>query len=320
METNGKGTVSLNLSKSFSGKVGLFSSPHLINVRERILIDGAFVNDEQWRFAYQSIKNQIDDLALSYFEWHLLLAVVIFAEADVDWAVFEIGLGGRWDAANALDPVCSVLTNVSLDHTAILGDTVELIALEKIEIARETKPFILPASVWQIPTAQKRLKEIGCNIILFEDQGDISDNVACYHEVCSVLEIKNTEKWYSPCARKMKLTDSILLDVSHNPAGWKSTVEWVKKQQFDVEHIVFNLSEGRDPHQFLATIEDLPGKRWVFDVAFDRAYQGDWPASLEHLSPAALSILLERRILVLGSLYFVGEFLTWWYQSQQSER
>src|SRR5690606_31422872 len=106
---------------------GLFISPHLLDVRERISLQGDPAADELWREAHGRVRAAVPEPELSYFEWLLVLAAEMFRLRSVPVAVFEIGLGGRFDAANALDPCLSVLTNVSLDHTAILGETVTVI-------------------------------------------------------------------------------------------------------------------------------------------------------------------------------------------------
>ncbi len=153
--TNGKGTTSSLLAALLraSGKrVGVYTSPHLHTVRERIRIDGEVVQRDIWangvtRLYDKSREFEREGLgAFSKFEALTGLAALLFAEADVEYGIFEVGLGGRYDATNAWDSDVAVLTAIQLDHTAILGDTVEEIALDKIYIARAERPLFTSAA------------------------------------------------------------------------------------------------------------------------------------------------------------------------------
>lgn len=152
--TNGKGSVSTYLSSALSRmgfKTGLYTSPHLVRVEERIKIDGAQIPEETLTSLVGFLKEKVDEAVsqrvlpqpLTFFELLTVAAFLWFKEEKVDWAVLEIGLGGRLDATNVVNPEASVITTVALDHTQILGKTVAQIAREKAGIVKPGKPVII---------------------------------------------------------------------------------------------------------------------------------------------------------------------------------
>ena len=143
--TNGKGSVAATLSSILTAsgqRTGLFTSPHLTRFAERFLVDGSQLSASAVLHALQRVRPHAEALEASFFEIVTALGCLLFAEASVQVAVMEVGLGGRLDATNALEPVLSVLTNVGLDHTAILGDTLSAIAGEKAGILRAGRPAV----------------------------------------------------------------------------------------------------------------------------------------------------------------------------------
>ncbi len=308
--TNGKGTVCFNLAKHLPGKVGLFTSPHLLDLRERITIDGCFVPDAVWQQAYVRLREVCGPRPGSYFEMLVLLAVVIFAMEKVDWAVFEVGLGGRDDAVNTLTPCCSVLTNVSLDHTDLLGESVAGIAGHKIEIARRARPMVLPASIARIPTVAKRLETIGADLFPFEDRGTLQDNERCLAKAAEALKLAPFQTFQNPLGRKSVLREGLYLDVSHNEASWRSTLVWLKARGVARLRILCNLSLGRDAATFVSLLAPIAKEFIVLPVHYEKAYRGAWPDAVKRAEWRDMAKLLEEPVLVTGSGYFVGEFLS----------
>lgn len=144
--TNGKGSTCHLLAGALQEagyKVGLYTSPHLVDFRERFRINGRLVSKERvCRFISQN-ETLIEELQPSYFELAVAMAFQIFKEEKVDIAVIETGLGGRLDSTNIIRPVLSVITQISYDHTDILGDTLELIAGEKAGIIKPHTPVVI---------------------------------------------------------------------------------------------------------------------------------------------------------------------------------
>lgn len=144
--TNGKGSVA-HLMSSYCQerhlRTGLFTSPHLVDFRERIRIDGEMVSEEQILEFFKLYKPQIDELQPSFFEITTALAFWHFATQKVDIAVIEVGLGGRLDATNVIRPLLSIITNITLEHTHLLGDSIAKIAMEKGGIIKKETPVIV---------------------------------------------------------------------------------------------------------------------------------------------------------------------------------
>ena len=143
--TNGKGSTSNMLASVLqeSGyRVGLYNSPHLIDFTERIKINGKNC-DKQFVYDFiQKLKHLPEDIRPSFFEFTTIMAFEYFHQQNVDFAIIEVGLGGRLDSTNIIKPLVSAITNVQLDHQNILGDTIEKIAFEKAGIIKENIAII----------------------------------------------------------------------------------------------------------------------------------------------------------------------------------
>lgn len=143
--TNGKGSVCAYLDgmlRSEQKRTGLFTSPHLVKINERIVIDGQMISDERFLEVFEETMQAVDKMkeaGLShptFFEFLFGMAVLAFAESGVEYAVLETGLGGRLDATNAVEsPAASVITSIGFDHEQYLGDTLEKIASEKAALS-----------------------------------------------------------------------------------------------------------------------------------------------------------------------------------------
>lgn len=160
--TNGKGSttaVIAQMCQSAGYKTALYQSPHLSHFNERVRIDGEMVSDETLIAAFSKVEDARlhCELTLSFFEMTTLAALLIFAEADCDVWVLEVGLGGRLDVVNIIDPNMAVITNIGIDHVDWLGDNVEAIGAEKAGILRDDITLIygsteMPDSVQQLIT------------------------------------------------------------------------------------------------------------------------------------------------------------------------
>ncbi|MCH8551365.1 MAG: bifunctional folylpolyglutamate synthase/dihydrofolate synthase [Natronospirillum sp.] len=146
--TNGKGstaTLTAQLLQAHGHQVGLYTSPHFLHFNERIVLSGDPVSDADLVAALVRVEQARGSISLTYFEFTTLAAFELFSRAEIDFAVLEVGLGGRLDAVNLLPTDCAVVTTIGLDHTDWLGDTVEAIAREKAGIARPGKPLVIGA-------------------------------------------------------------------------------------------------------------------------------------------------------------------------------
>lgn len=154
--TNGKGSSSHMLAailQSCGYKTGLYTSPHLLDFRERIKINGDCISSEYITSFVNTHKSQLDGMDLSFFEWTVGLAFQYFKDEQVDIAVIETGLGGRLDSTNVIHPLISLITNIGFDHQALLGNTLA-------QIAREKAGIIKPHCHVVISTLQEDLAEV----------------------------------------------------------------------------------------------------------------------------------------------------------------
>ena len=166
--TNGKGSSVAMLSSLLSAgdsTIGTYTSPHVFEYNERIRIDGEATSDEQIVAAFERVEAARDGIALTYFEFGTLAAMAVFEASNVDMAILEVGMGGRLDAVNAVDPDASLITNVSLDHCEWLGEDIESIAFEKAGIMRRDTPVVFADRI--LPgTIRKHADEIGARLIV----------------------------------------------------------------------------------------------------------------------------------------------------------
>jgi dihydrofolate synthase / folylpolyglutamate synthase len=139
--SNGKGSTSsfiASILQEFEFKVGLYTSPHFVKFNERVVINGKQIEDEYVASFVSDNEKYIDEYQLTFFEVTTALAFQYFKDSNTDYCVIETGLGGRLDSTNVLDPLAVVITSISLEHTNVLGDTIEQIAYEKAAIIKNS--------------------------------------------------------------------------------------------------------------------------------------------------------------------------------------
>lgn len=166
--TNGKGSTGAMLEKALrcaGKKTGFYTSPHLIDIRERFRVNGKAVSVEKFNALGEELAGQAAGTRYSYFEFATILAMKIFADAQVDAVIWETGMGGRLDATNAILPEAAVITNIALDHQGHLGSTVEAIAAEKAGIIKAGVPLfhgVLPPGAEKV--IRQRAKELSAPV------------------------------------------------------------------------------------------------------------------------------------------------------------
>ncbi|AWN23932.1 bifunctional folylpolyglutamate synthase/dihydrofolate synthase [Deinococcus irradiatisoli] len=157
--TNGKGSTAATLAAMLDAsgeRVGLFTSPHLTHFAERFVVGGQKLAPQTVEATLGRVRPVAEALGATFFEIVVGLGCLLFAEAGVRRAIMEVGLGGRLDATNALDPVLSVITGVALDHTEILGNTLEAIAAEKAGILRAGRSAVTGVAAHLLPILEER--------------------------------------------------------------------------------------------------------------------------------------------------------------------
>ena len=178
--TNGKGSCSHSLASILQEagyKVGLYTSPHLVDFRERIRVNGQCISKERVVKFVENERKFFEPLHPSFFELTTALAFKYFDEQKVDIAIIEVGLGGRLDCTNIISPILSIITNISFDHTQFLGDTLAKIAGEKAGIIKKGVPVIIgEANEETRPVFQSKANEVNSDIVFAEDNAIVTSS------------------------------------------------------------------------------------------------------------------------------------------------
>lgn len=178
--TNGKGSCSHSLASILQEagyKVGLYTSPHLVDFRERIRVNGLCISKERVVKFVKDERKFFEPLHPSFFELTTALAFKYFDEQKVDIAIIEVGLGGRLDCTNIISPILSIITNISFDHTQFLGDTLAKIAAEKAGIIKKGVPVIIgEANEETRPVFQSKANEVNSDIVFAEDNAIVTSS------------------------------------------------------------------------------------------------------------------------------------------------
>lgn len=270
--TNGKGSTSHMLASVFQEagyKTGLYTSPHLKDFRERIRINGECIPEEEIVHFTVNHKHTFSALGLSFFEMTVAMAFHYFAKEKVDIAIIEVGLGGRLDATNIITPELSIITNISLDHTNMLGNTVEEIAREKGGIIKENVPVIIgQKQATSDRVFQALARAHNAAIYYAEDYSfassyktDLKGKYQSYNQqnVLAAIEVMKSKGWKLSEAnvenglanvvlntsllgrwQQIASDPDIICDTGHNVAGIKEIVSQLTSLEKEL-HIVFGM-------------------------------------------------------------------------------
>lgn len=274
--TNGKGSVSTKIAKGLERagyRVGLYTSPHISCFRERIKINGEMISEE----VSAKILNRLFDIAEkeglhpTFFEYATLLAFQYFGEEKVDIAVLETGLGGRLDATNIVVPKLSVITSISLEHTEILGSTIEKIAEEKAGIIKPSVPVVIgPRANNKIINQIAKERESHLEIVQGNFKTFDEENSAIARKALELLNIPREAIFKGitalPACRmeilevnskkeNQIISTRVILDVAHNPDGLFRLFESLRhKYPLENFRILFGLSKTKDIDGCLAIL------------------------------------------------------------------
>lgn len=236
--TNGKGTVCRMLASAYQEagyKVGLYTSPHLVDFRERFQINATYVEGDLLLDFFDRFGEYIRETKFTYFEITTAIAFWIFSQVKVDLAVLEVGLGGRLDATNVVDPLVSVITSIGFDHTDILGDTIEKIAIEKAGIIKQNKPVVIGQLETEAIAAIKKIAlEKSVNVVNVDSlNADYQDEQMILKNDRSqiVMDGKNWKKVDAVnTAIAYRVTEILKNSFSMNNQQFKRGIESVQKR------------------------------------------------------------------------------------------
>ena len=286
--TNGKGSVSHSLASILQEagyKVGLYTSPHLIDFRERIRVNGIPVSEEYVIRFVEDFKHlnskRIHPLSPSFFELTTALAFKYFAEEKVDIAVIAVGLGGRLDCTNIITPILSVITNISFDHTQFLGNTLAQIASEKAGIIKHQVPVVIGETTKETrPVFENKAKEMDapiffaeeidrseCDQYEFELKGSYQKKnlrtILCAMKILSFIHPEHIQKGLTNVCKNTGLMGRwqtlsthplIICDTGHNVGGWKYLALQISSVPCDRLHIVFGMVDDKDIRNVLSML------------------------------------------------------------------
>ncbi len=340
--TNGKGsTVSFidSIYRQSKYKIGRSTSPHLLKYNERYAINGVDVSDKEIINAFELIETKRLEVELTYFEFSTLAALIIFAEANIDLAILEVGLGGRLDSVNVVDSDISVITNIAIDHTDYLGDTREAIGREKAGIMRTSRPCICG----DLDPPQSLLsyaKEIDTPITFVSKgyQDEIGLDGA-HQRLNAAVAIKAVESLMDkfPVLNQM-ITDgiknarikarfekryindkTIILDVAHNPAAVKTLVETLSESPMETVAIfsalvdknivdMVNLASDTIKHWYLVPISS---ERAIKSTELKKKFSEPNSTTICDDMNSAIKKSLEmkniERVVIFGSFYTIAD-------------
>lgn len=250
--SNGKGSVCWKIAavlQKAGYRVGRYTSPHLHEPMERIAIGSACISHEDLERCHNQVINCERGEPLSFFERMTLAAFLYFAEKKVEIAVIETGLGGRLDATNILYPELTVLTSISLEHTALLGNDLESIAVEKAGILKPNVPCVLGPSACQHAIIE-RAQLLGSLLlpVLPLDRSFDEENQAIARKALEAIgvHIDETALHLSPPCR-FERKGNMIFDVAHNPMAFQALVKRLKQQFPEFRgNFVIGLSQDKD--------------------------------------------------------------------------
>ncbi len=312
--TNGKGSCVAYLEAIYRAqgyRVGAYTSPHILKYNERIRVDGQPVSDQVICAAFERIDSVRDETSLSYFEFGTLAALDIFSRNEVDVRILEVGLGGRLDAVNIVDPDVAIVTTIAIDHIDWLGHTVEAIALEKAGIFRKATPAIIgdqQAPLTLISAAHEKgaeLLQIGqafayrkladgwewyCDELKlsslpepalkgehqFRNAASVIMAVTCLQTRLPVgVEAIAQGVQNAQLQGRFQLIPGeipVLLDVGHNPQAVKTLLDYLEHYFPSVKiHAVFAMMKDKDIQGVLATMRDRVAQWYLAPLKNPRA-------------------------------------------------
>ena len=350
--TNGKGSTShliASVLQEQGYKVGLYTSPHLKDFRERIKVNGEMISQKEVVDFVNAHKEDFTEIGLSFFEMSTALAFAYFSDQKVDVAVIEVGLGGRLDATNIINPELSVITNVAFDHKHLLGDTIALIAKEKAGIIKEGVPVVLGATCEEVRYVVAEIAAQKVSKLIFSSKNTSYASGllgACQQEntdtVRTAIEQLRLLGWgVSEASLKLGLlrvventslrgrweqissSPMVICDTGHNPHAIRSIVRQLNKMSYNKLWMVIGMVGDKDVSAILEILPkdanyifcqpNIPRALSVHDL-FNKAAQYSLKGQkiqnpLDALVEARKKAKQNDLIFVGGSTFVVAEIL-----------
>ncbi|MBU1628768.1 MAG: bifunctional folylpolyglutamate synthase/dihydrofolate synthase, partial [Gammaproteobacteria bacterium] len=326
--TNGKGSVVAVLESIYNAsnyRVGAYTSPHLFSFNERIKINDKPVEDSKIVEAFQAIDECRKDESLNYFQFATLVAFLLFKQSDLDVWLLEVGVGGRLDTVNLIDPDVAVITQVGWDHCDVLGDTLEQIAVEKAGIMRKGKPVIVGEeeipdvlfskadalkapllmqgrnfqyealnAEWSWHSTRTRLDHLPMPKVLLQNASTALMAIDVLQERLPVARIEierglERVKIFGRCTWIEVQGVNVLLDVAHNPSATPFLLHYLKARAVSgKKYAVVGMMQDKD----------IAGALQIFKGTFDEWFLTSLPkprgANCEQIQSALKACSIEK--------------------------
>lgn len=347
--TNGKGSCSHMISSVLqeSGyRVGLYTSPHLKDFRERIRINGKMIPEEKVINFISTNKQEFEKINMSFFEMTVALAFQYFSNEKVDIAVIECGLGGRLDSTNIINPEISVITNIGLDHTNLLGNTLEKIAIEKAGIIKKEKPVVIGRKQKEILHIFEEKVEKENSILFYSDNHNFSSDLKGYYQKeninTAVTTLKNLRNFnindediINGLNKVIKNTTLlgrwqtlskfplVICDTAHNEDGFKKVLHQISEINYSKLHFVLGMVKDKNIYNILSLLPkdaiyyfceaNIPRSMNKVDLqkisSEFNLYGGVYSSVKEALHHAKLNTTENDLVYVGGSTFVVAEII-----------
>ena len=342
--TNGKGSVCnmiYNIYKKNGFKVGLFTSPHLVDFRERIVINDERISKDYIIQFYKRYKNHFLKVKPSFFEWTTALAFSYFKDAQSDINIIETGLGGRLDSTNIITPKLAIITSIGLDHENILGHNLEKIAKEKAGIIKENIPTLLGPEIKEYEVFETVCKEKKSPLYAVENIEFMENYELAFYQmknwetakkavkiVSKDLIIKNHPKEYISIKGRWQVVEKkpkIVLDIGHNKQGINEIKKQLVSEKYQHLYIVLGFSKDKNIKEILPLLpkanhfyltksnneRSLEPK--VLNQFFNEKNSSFYINYKEAFIKAKTNAMENDFILITGSAFLVGDILKEFY-------
>jgi dihydrofolate synthase / folylpolyglutamate synthase len=332
--TNGKGTVSKQTAAILTKqgyKTGLITSPHIIEFRERISINFELIPEDYVIYSYQLILSKFaeKDLSCSFEQVVFIMGLLYFRDNQIEYAVIEVGCGGTRDSSNIVDPVVSIITSVGLDHTHLLGNTVEEIALEKSGVIKPGRPCVFgPNTPQQLLIGIAREKGAPFHLVekSDDDQSYIEENSRITRKVFEIIEVSEEAiqlglKYRQPFrCKRIEFKDLVLiLDVGHNPMALTRVFSDIKRGNSKSIRTLITVSIGRNPIEFVRIASESSSNVHVISsshfrikpfsevvsLATSSGFQLQESGDVSDIIPLVIDKAKDEIILIIGSCFIM---------------
>ena len=345
--TNGKGSVCnflYNIYQKAGYKVGLFTSPHLIDFRERIVVGEKEISKEYVVDFYKQNLERFKEISPSFFEWSTALAFSYFEDSKTEINIIETGLGGRLDSTNIIMPELSIITSIGMDHASILGNTIEKIAKEKAGIIKDNTPTLLGTEMEQESVFKEICKSKNSKLYIAESNNKYPESSLPNYQIknwntakkaTEILqnkfklgEIKNEPHKYLTIKGRWQIVGKnplTILDIGHNEQCIAELKNQLKKENFNKLFLIVGFSKDKDistllnllpkaeTYYFTKSSNDRSIDPKILKTKFNRENSRVYGNYKEAFEEAKKQAKKEDMVLITGSAFLIGDILNEFY-------